>query len=198
MSDKELESERQETPKATDSGRRDTLKGIIAGGGTVVTAASLKGQWSTPVIDSVVLPAHAQTTADVGSFVASGVIADSGLIDGLVPAAVAGGCSVELCISIAANDDVTVQELVDNAVISTGSGSIAGGSFGIVVQPSGAVVTGQYNIDSDTVTGSINGCMPGNYTATRSNAPCDFSGSVTTTSFPTTGFPTTVFPTTGL
>ena len=43
-------------------GRRDAVRNIIAGGGVVGVAAST--QWSKPIIDAVVLPAHAQTSAD--------------------------------------------------------------------------------------------------------------------------------------
>lgn len=47
--------------------RRDALRKILAGGGIVVGAESLPGNWSKPLIDSVVLPAHAQTTGDVAT-----------------------------------------------------------------------------------------------------------------------------------
>ena len=43
--------------------RRKALKNILISGGSVITAAQLgKTAWTKPVIDSVVLPAHAQTT----------------------------------------------------------------------------------------------------------------------------------------
>lgn len=41
--------------------RRDLLKALTLGGGAV-TVTKLPAQWTTPVVDSVVLPAHAQTT----------------------------------------------------------------------------------------------------------------------------------------
>lgn len=44
--------------------RRDALRKILAGGGIVVGAESLPGNWSKPLIDSVILPAHAQTTGN--------------------------------------------------------------------------------------------------------------------------------------
>jgi len=47
--------------------RRKALKNILAGSGTVVTAAAMKDKWARPVVESVVLPAHAQTSGRVYS-----------------------------------------------------------------------------------------------------------------------------------
>ncbi len=49
--------------KSTDS-RRKLLKSIAAGSGAVVAGKSLPESWAKPVINSVVLPAHAATTDD--------------------------------------------------------------------------------------------------------------------------------------
>jgi hypothetical protein len=43
--------------------RRKLLKSIAAGGGAVVAGKSLPESWSHPVVDSVILPAHAETSA---------------------------------------------------------------------------------------------------------------------------------------
>lgn len=48
-------------PGASDNPRRSTLKTLLVGGGTL-TLGALPSQWSKPVVDSVMLPAHAQTT----------------------------------------------------------------------------------------------------------------------------------------
>jgi len=48
--------------KKSNDSRRKLLKSIVAGSGTVVAGKSLPESWSKPVIDSVVLPAHAVTT----------------------------------------------------------------------------------------------------------------------------------------
>jgi anaerobic selenocysteine-containing dehydrogenase len=45
----------------TDS-RRKLLKSIAAGTGAVVAGKSLPESWSRPVVDSVMLPAHAATS----------------------------------------------------------------------------------------------------------------------------------------
>ena len=42
--------------------RRKLLKGIAAGSGAVIAGKTLPESWSRPVIDSVMLPAHAQTS----------------------------------------------------------------------------------------------------------------------------------------
>ena len=43
-------------------GRRRLLKALAVGGGAVVVGASLPAAWTKPVIESVVLPAHAQAS----------------------------------------------------------------------------------------------------------------------------------------
>jgi hypothetical protein len=44
-----------------DQSRRKTLK-KIAVGGAVAGVLALTGKWSKPVVDSIILPAHAQAT----------------------------------------------------------------------------------------------------------------------------------------
>jgi hypothetical protein len=46
----------------SDQSRRKLLKSIAAGSGAVVVGKSLPESWSRPVVDSVILPAHAQTS----------------------------------------------------------------------------------------------------------------------------------------
>ena len=43
--------------------RRKLLRSIAAGGGAVVAGQTLPSRWTKPVVDSVLLPAHAQTSA---------------------------------------------------------------------------------------------------------------------------------------
>ena len=42
--------------------RRKLLKSIAAGGGAIVAGKSLPDKWTAPVVDTVLLPAHAQTS----------------------------------------------------------------------------------------------------------------------------------------
>ncbi len=46
----------------TAENRRNLLKTIAAGSGAIITGKALPDSWARPVIDSVLLPAHAQTS----------------------------------------------------------------------------------------------------------------------------------------
>jgi len=46
----------------SDQPRRKLLKSIIAGSGAILAGKSLPDSWAKPVVDSVMLPAHAQTS----------------------------------------------------------------------------------------------------------------------------------------
>ena len=50
------------TDKKSSEKRRKLLKSIAAGSGAIVAGKSLPDSWSKPVVDSVILPAHAQTS----------------------------------------------------------------------------------------------------------------------------------------
>ena len=50
------------TDKKSDESRRKLLKSIAAGGGAIVAGKSLPENWKRPVVDSVMLPAHAETS----------------------------------------------------------------------------------------------------------------------------------------
>ena len=52
------------TDKKSNDSRRKLLKSIAAGSGAVVAGKTLPESWSKPVIDSVMLPAHAVTTTE--------------------------------------------------------------------------------------------------------------------------------------
>jgi hypothetical protein len=48
--------------KKSQESRRKLLKSIAAGSGAIVAGKSLPENWKRPVVDSVMLPAHAQTS----------------------------------------------------------------------------------------------------------------------------------------
>lgn len=60
----------------SDQSRRKLLKSIAAGSGAFVAGKNLPETWSRPIVDSVLLPAHAQTSpppcSPVGSWADSG------------------------------------------------------------------------------------------------------------------------------
>ena len=51
----------------SNESRRKLLKSIAAGSGAIVAGKSLPESWSKPVVDSVMLPAHAQTSDPCGA-----------------------------------------------------------------------------------------------------------------------------------
>jgi hypothetical protein len=50
----------------SDKSRRKLLKSIAAGSGAIVAGKSLPESWTKPVVDSVILPVHAETSPPVG------------------------------------------------------------------------------------------------------------------------------------
>lgn len=57
--------------------RRDLLKSFALGGGVVVVARGVPDTWLKPVVESVVLPAHAQTSACASSITATSLESDN-------------------------------------------------------------------------------------------------------------------------
>ncbi|HKI74283.1 MAG TPA: hypothetical protein VJ998_06560 [Pseudomonadales bacterium] len=55
----------------SDKNRRKLLKSLAAGSGAVIAGKTLPEHWNRPVIESVVLPAHAQTSAALVFYTAS-------------------------------------------------------------------------------------------------------------------------------
>lgn len=51
------------TDKKSSDSRRKLLKSIAAGSGAVIAGKNLPENWARPVVDSVMLPAHAQTSS---------------------------------------------------------------------------------------------------------------------------------------
>lgn len=104
--------------------RRQLLKASVAGTGALVAGKSLPDQWSRPVVDSVMLPAHAQTSlAGVGGglmlSLENGVSADEFIFDSLIPSANAGALpsesmvTAECCCSGGDDTPVDVKALVE-------------------------------------------------------------------------------------
>lgn len=166
--------------------RRRRLKQILAGGGMFVGAAAMQKEWSKPVIDSVILPVHAQTSTLNGAFTAAAdVSADPGLLDMLVPTAHAAGYHLEICINVVngvANVEVTVEW---DWWLYSGSGAL---DFDLDLSPSkldggnhDVNVTGTYDADQDKITGfiTVDGFTPQEYEAVPSTAACALTPPVT-------------------
>lgn len=49
--------------KKTAENRRKLLKTVAAGGGAIIAGKTLPDSWSRPVVDSILLPVHAQTSS---------------------------------------------------------------------------------------------------------------------------------------
>ncbi len=57
----------QHQKPATENSRRRALKSARLTGGIITGSSALPHKWSRPVIDSVILPSHADTTDDTGN-----------------------------------------------------------------------------------------------------------------------------------
>ena len=73
--------------------RRKLLKSIAAGGGVIVAGKSLPDGWTRPVVDSVMLPAHAQTSPGGGGGTGICIILHVPIFSG---EAIASACRVTL------------------------------------------------------------------------------------------------------
>jgi len=67
--------------QTSDGSRRKILKSIAAGSGAIIAGKSLPDKWVSPVVDSVILPAHAQTSPTPPTLYAIG---DTGPCGGIV------------------------------------------------------------------------------------------------------------------
>lgn len=99
--------------------RRKLLKTSIVGAGAVIAGKSLPEQWARPVVESITLPAHAQTSllSAGGPLLLSVTAIDDSIIDLLVPTAQAqydaSVVTSELCFDLNSNGTVNVRALVD-------------------------------------------------------------------------------------
>ena len=108
--------------------RRKLLKSIAAGSGAVIAGKSLPESWSKPVVDSVILPVHAQTSPCTPCLVAATYCAGSG--NGT------GGGSIDIAVSI--NGTVSVDH--SGFAVSPQTDSVdpcAGGAFSVTANSSG-------------------------------------------------------------
>jgi hypothetical protein len=58
------EIDKDQSLEANRKSRRKSIRTILAGSGVIAGAGSTMPEWKKPVINSVVLPGHAQTSPD--------------------------------------------------------------------------------------------------------------------------------------
>lgn len=121
--------------------RRKLLKSIAAGSGAVIAGRSLPESWSRPVVDSVLLPVHAQTSGAVYS--GTGLVTgwDSSdrnsllaeVTDSLLPQATAqaGGLFYACATVTGSMADVVVAGLSNNAATPVGTKLIRRGTLNL-------------------------------------------------------------------
>jgi len=127
-------------PVEGNGGRRNALR-LLLGGGVVGTAAALPTRWTKPVVEAVILPAHAQLSGlhsyvGQGSLTASstGSVDPSRLLDLVVPQAVAGasitGQPYDVCIVIT-DGTADVRINLPSGCSLHGSGAVGGASIAL-------------------------------------------------------------------
>ncbi|MDH3690312.1 MAG: hypothetical protein OEU36_12615 [Gammaproteobacteria bacterium] len=114
--------------------RRDALKKLITGSSAIGAAAVMPDKWAKPVVDAVLLPAHAQTSPRVPTSFA-GPVAGPGpspagrLLDQLIPPAQAGNGfpSDTLCVDTSTGEALLIRDSGDLTEILEGTGAAVGG-----------------------------------------------------------------------
>jgi len=155
-------TEKNPSSETLSKGRRGALKLILAGG-AAGTVAALPKAWTRPVVEAVVLPAHAQLSTLTASYQHSGnasLLTTGSLLDLVVPAAVAGPpvppINYTICITVAAG--VAHVDIYSNYYCCTvsGEGPIGGGI--ITLGPCGNITTAtcSVSISEDLKTASGN------------------------------------------
>jgi hypothetical protein len=133
--------------------RRRVLRTLALGSGVISTAKNLPDTWSRPVINSVVLPAHAQTSSMAYS--ATGVVQLDSPLDMLVPRALANSLPKNICINVS-NGQASVQvQYGDPGPVYTGSGSLP---FSLVLSPNDAnnvSITGNLDTNANIINGEV-------------------------------------------
>lgn len=147
------------TDKKSNESRRKLLKSIAASGGAVVAGKSLPESWSKPIVDSVLLPVHAETTDDTGNLPTEPVCCD-----GYV-------CSLEFSQQVPLGGRAELSNCVITFIGGSISGDWAGSgpiaadgsfSFNIVFTMNGQdvsnqTISGTVSADCLSISGSITG-----------------------------------------
>jgi len=162
--------------------RRKALKNILAGSGTVVTATAMHEKWAKPVIESIVLPAHAQTSGNlVAGFVLTNFAAapdQNQLLDTLVPSAHAAPPTTpkSICINVngsAASAQVTVSG--DSTVYTAAFTLPTAAPIPLSPTTNGYTITAALDAGGNSVSGIVSAQGAAVYTAPKSGASCQLT-----------------------
>jgi hypothetical protein len=153
------------TPKAAvepKPGRRRLLKALAGAGGIVATGALLPERWTRPVVESIIVPAHAQATGVLAQSYAGSNVAPPGpapasrglgerILNTIIPAASANGNLVSVCLQPGAGTvDIQIYDCFLSPGGAFGSGLLnAGGVFDAWINP--WTVTGTLGPSEGTV-----------------------------------------------
>ncbi len=123
--------------KKSNEGRRKILKSVLAGSGAVVTGKSLPESWSKPIVDAIMLPAHAETspittttTTPCSQFIGLLDLSANGGINPATGSAWATGDQYRVVFVTSGSRDATSNNIgdYDSFVQSAGSGLDIGGA----------------------------------------------------------------------
>lgn len=107
-----------------DASRRKLIKSLGISSGVVATSALIPKTWTKPIVESVVLPAHAQTSQAPTIFASTSIPANgnASILDGLVSSAYADHQIYQICAEPnGSSATVTLQNIVDNFVRRQGT-----------------------------------------------------------------------------
>ena len=153
---KATESENDANEVRSNRNRRNALKKLLAGSGAVVASQSIPEKWAKPVVDSVMLPGHAQTS---GAISANWVLGDDA----------PGGLSGMTAISQNNTSGFLYDDGTDSSITAALSPAVAGVPISLDISVSGTTFTGFVTAPASSVTTSnsgdatfLNGVSPSN------------------------------------
>ena len=146
------------TDKKSNDSRRKLLKSIAAGSGAVVAGKTLPEAWTKPVVDSVLLPAHAATTDEEGPCCLTAGCYGGEMNDGEI-------VYIELTVTTDGSISFSLFSKGESVPQGTATVECTGGEFSTTVEP-GFDVTGTVACGQTTITGTVVGETPQTYTAT--------------------------------
>ena len=148
----------------TGVSKRKLLKSFAVGGGAVATARALPENWVRPVVESVVLTAHAQMSACC--------LTAATYCDSLGTTHIA----IELSVAVDGTISINFSEALNPSIgTATATVDCAGGSFSVSVSGHGHVtVSGTVACGATSIDGSVSSADTGrmeHYSATISACP---------------------------